>query len=273
MNSLIASYNTKMNNVNNLLLQSPLINQSILNQTANNIKHENEVKLLEKFQQIEKRLGKEKIKTLIINPEKTQEKKNEITKEVLSRFNELKKIHEPKLEEYRKTRTNQTYKGIITFDFKKPIAKQQDLVVHTVTKEDKDKLQLSNKFSEMVDNIKEHNKELETIYNKTNEQKHKNNFEYNNIYKFKVETPSADNEEIRTESIKQLKNEETPKINPVIIEEFINTPPKINIQEIKIETPKLENPKSTESPKIKLEEEETELMKMEKMLKEMMTKN
>lgn len=114
-------------------------------------------------------------------------KKEDLEKQILS---EQQKLYN--------TRTNQPYKIIITdkkytdMFLKNPLPKSsternsivKNIMIHKVTKEDKDQALIENKFNGYKKEIAVHNEDLKKLYNKENLSSHKEKFNYHHVKKY-----------------------------------------------------------------------------------------
>ena len=124
-------------------------------------------------------------------------------------------------------RTNQPYKNIIKNEdvTKKNFKSKDDLIVHKVTIKDKEGVDDSyNKFKQ---NLETHNDELQTIYSTDKRNEHKKKFEYNHVYKYRIQYDPKDHDKLKQDRIKyykdrQKKEEEGKRTVDNILETLIN---------------------------------------------------
>jgi len=172
-------------------------------------------KLLQSLQNVKN------IQNKIIGTVKINKDNSDVTKKIT----EIEKVRTDEVSVYWKNRTNQTYKPILNIDNNKKITSADDLIIHKVTKSDK------NGVEKQLDDYKKqketYNKELKTLYSVDNKLKHKEKFEYNHIYKFRDTYDPKDHNILKQDKIKyyqeQQKNMELEKqkIN-IVLEGLIN---------------------------------------------------
>jgi hypothetical protein len=86
-----------------------------------------------------------------------------------------------------KSRSNAPYKNILKKeDYKKKFVNREDLIVHKVTQLDKNVLRLAEQLQAKEASMETHDKELKMIYSISEENKHKEQFNYNNYYKNRI---------------------------------------------------------------------------------------
>lgn len=78
----------------------------------------------------------------------------------------------------------------------KKIDKEDDLIVHTVTKKDKDKKKLKKTYKKLLKINKEDNKQIAEIYSTDNEMKHMKNFQYSHVYKYRLKHNAKNHEDM-----------------------------------------------------------------------------
>lgn len=185
-NKLISQYNNYQYNPQN--------NQNQLNefkiQQMQQMQQMQELKKLEKINQLEKTFDKEKLKQIIINPQKITKSNQEI----LEKWTELKKKYENDVNIYWKDRDNKPYKNILkNEDYTKKIESVKDLIVHRVTVNDKQGV--DQEYKQLQEKLEKQNNEFKIIYSTSNQNEHKKKFDYNHVYKFKMNfDPKNDNE-------------------------------------------------------------------------------
>lgn len=103
----------------------------------------------------------------------------------------------PYLKQLWNKRTNQPYKRIMYKEnWEKKIDKEDDLIVHTVTKKDKDKKKLKKTYKKLLKINKEDNKQIAEIYSTDNEMKHMKNFQYSHVYKYRLKHNAKNHEDM-----------------------------------------------------------------------------
>lgn len=84
-------------------------------------------------------------------------------------------------------RSNNPYKNILKKEnYNKEFKNKKDLLVHKVTLKDKDQILLAKEYEELADLLEMHDGELKIKYSASKETKHKEKFDYVNMYKHKV---------------------------------------------------------------------------------------
>jgi hypothetical protein len=124
----------------------------------------------------------------------------------------LNKREIPKiLTEWYNTRTNLPYKNILKNEnYNKTFRSIEDLIIHRVTVLDKDKKKLLLELEKLVNVLEVHDKELKTIFSTSEEAKHKQEFEFVNIYKYKnIYNPKdfSDLKKTYTDELKKIEKE------------------------------------------------------------------
>jgi len=136
-------------------------------------------------------LTKEQIVEYVIAPIKL-EKSN--SKEIEKHFNdEQEKITKKYIEEnWWKKRTNAPYKNILKDeDWTKNFKKEKDLIVHTVTKNDK--IGLEEEYIQLLGLLEKHNSDIKVIFSASQENEHKKHFKFVQKYKDRVKYNPKDN--------------------------------------------------------------------------------
>lgn len=171
-----------------------------------NIRNSYNMKKIKKFNNIDQLYNQEELKNLVIKPQKI-EKPNINIKTLLESRDDLNKFD---LDESRKKRVNQPYKGIIKdFDYSKIRDKhEEDLIVHTVTKEDKDETVFNEKMNTFEQKIAEQNKNIKDTYSLDKKIEHKKEFDYQHKYKYRTKIDSSDNDDLRVDRIEFYKKEQ-----------------------------------------------------------------
>ncbi len=119
------------------------------------------MKKIKKFNSIDQMHNTEDLKNLIIKPIKIE--KANIDIKALANSREQSNLSELKQSEQK--RVNNPYKGIIKdFNYDQKLKKQDDLIVHKVTEQDKDKKQFDEKMDVFKEKITTQNTEIKDIY-------------------------------------------------------------------------------------------------------------
>lgn len=233
-NNLIQqNYMNNLMNVNMFNKFNPAnMNQMQINnmtQTFENLKRNQQAKLLSKLHDLERnkgklKLSKDELVNAIIKPLKIEKVDHSEKIEILNKTDNLKKQHTDKeRKELWKKRTNQGYKHIIKNKqhMKDDYKKQEDLIVHKVTNEDK--LGVKEDHEKFVETIEKHNDELKIVYSQNKELEHKKKFEYNNKYKYTVKFNPKSHDELKDNNLEYFKSEqEKAEHNKKKIDTFIN---------------------------------------------------
>ena len=170
-----------------------------------NIRDSYNKKKIKKFNNIDHLYNQDELKNLIIRPQKIEKLNINIKSLVDNRGDANKKD----LEESIKKRVNQPYKGIIKdFDYSKIRDKhEEDLIVHKVTINDKDKIIFNNKMDNFEKVIAEQNKDIKDTYSMDKKISHKKDFDYQHKYKYRVKIENED-EDLRVDRIEFYKKEQ-----------------------------------------------------------------
>jgi len=223
-NRLLNQFNKHVNSTtnNNLFSQNSMINQNP-NYSTNDSNFYNKIQLakLEQIQRAKKiedmGLTKKELFEQVIDPHKIQKtNKNEIEKD-LNKINTMFAIDKTSqanefIKDLWKKRTNNPYKNVIKkelFDksykkyykdniFRKDIKDRKELLVHKVIKDiDADELLLEGDYELLNDILEKHNDELKSIYTVSNKNKFKQDFEYTQKYKYRLEYNPKDADELK----------------------------------------------------------------------------
>lgn len=214
-NNLISGYhNYQKNNVpfqnNQLLMNTPQFQNIVNNQTQNSdmyaymlkLKQAQELKKMQKFNDIDKVFDKAIIHESVIKPIK-------INKNDISEFNALLKKREStwkqECEDCWKNKTNQPYKKILKNEnYNKAIKNENDLIVHKVT--DADKIGLMDELYDFANTLEKHNGQLVMIYSLDKESEHKKNFIYK--YQERVKYDPKDYDGLKKDQIEYYKKQQ-----------------------------------------------------------------
>ncbi len=210
-NKLIRSFK-QFNTSNNQLLQS-----------NHKSKNSQNIKQIERTNEVEQVANRDKIKESVIKPIKIVND----NKDINSKMDDIEKTYMPALKTYWAGRTNQPYKGIIKDDknSSKEFKTRDDLIVHRVTNADKNGV--DNDLEEFKGSIEKHNDELKIIYSTTKRAEHKKKFEYTHKYKYRINNSSETHDEMKKDRIsyykhEQEKQEENKEKIDNIIENLVN---------------------------------------------------
>jgi len=204
---------------NNVLLQNNpfLVNNQDQLLHMQKIKEIQQVKHIDKMNELSNTLDKQKIKESVIRPIKIEKNKKD-RYELESNWKEAEKKYRDntgkdygiEIHNYWKQRTNQPYKTIIKDETnaKKNYKSKDDLIVHRVTHKDKDKEVVEKSYQELEKNLEKHNNELHVIYSTSNKNEHKKKFEYNHVYKYRVQYDPKDHDKLKSDRIKYYKDKQ-----------------------------------------------------------------
>ena len=201
-NNFINQYNQyNKNNVpfqnNSLLAQNPnnQINNKMFQQQLHMVKMQ-QIQRAEKVNNL--KLSDKEISNYVICPIKVEKiSSNEFNNELSQKENEyIDEKNNKKLKEFWDGRTNMPYKNILkNEDYSKDFKSKKDLIVHKVTNEDK--LGIIDKFKEHKKVIDEQDDQLKITYSKDEKLKHKKDFQYKNVYKYRLKHNPKDYNELK----------------------------------------------------------------------------
>lgn len=231
---------------NKLLQQNPnFINQQnnqqmqhIQQMQMQKMREQQQIRQIEKINELESTMGKdykEKIKEAVIQPVKID--KSATKKELETKWKQAeqnyftttkdnKKQYGPEIQKYWQSRTNESYKTIIKDKIPpKQIKDDKDLIVHKVTKKDKEGV--DNDFQKMNVVRKKHNSELDVVYAKDKETEHKKKFDYTHVYKYRIQYDPKSHGELKQDKVKyykeqQKQEEEKKQLKDSILECLVN---------------------------------------------------
>lgn len=112
------------------------------------------------------------------------------------------------LTEWYSGRTNLPYKNILKKEnYNKAFKTLEDLIVHKVTSFDKDRTKLIKDYEELKSAIETHNNELKVIFSLSEDikAKHKQEFEYVNVYKYKIAYDPKNFDDLKKIYVTELK--------------------------------------------------------------------
>lgn len=172
----------------------------------------------------------EKIRESVIKPLKLNEKSKKDRQELEGKWkmaennymDKTGKNFGPEIQKYWKARTNEPYKNILKNEsYSKNFKSKDDLVVHRVTVKDKEGV--DDEFKKMDNNRERHDGELKVIYSTNHKSEHKKKFEYNHVYKYRVQYDPKSHGELKQDKIKyykelQKKEEDKKQIRDSILE-------------------------------------------------------
>lgn len=212
--------------VQQMMAQQSMVQQA---QMANmqKIKNIQKMKQIERMADIESKVNQEKIRESVIEPEKIERN----NKDIKSKYHEAEMHYTDKAvkSELWDKRTNEPYKHIIKKpDHWKPIKTEKDLIVHKVTKLDKNIEQVEKELKQKEGEMEKHNSELKVIYSASQKNEHAKKFNYNHVYKYqRIADDSKAHTDMQKDAIsyykKQQQEQETDKkTKDSLIEEVIN---------------------------------------------------
>jgi hypothetical protein len=173
----------------------------------NNIRNSYNLKKIKKINNVDQLYNQDDLKNLIIKPIKIEKPNINIKSMVDNRENYNKK----ELEESRKKRVNEPYKGIIkNFDYSKIRDKhEEDLIVHKVTEEDKDKKVFDENMGLFQNKIQKQNNDIKDAYSLDKKNEHKKEFDYQHKYKYRSKIDTNGEEDLRVDRIEFYKREQS----------------------------------------------------------------
>jgi hypothetical protein len=179
----------------------------------NMIKGAQQMKHLEKLNEMEVTMDKEKIKESIIKPikvERDKKSKQELEikwKAAESNYRDKSgKDYGSEIKNYWEKRTNRPYKNILkNEDYTKQYKTSDDLIIHKITQTDKNKEKVDGDLKEFQNKIETHDNELKSIYSTSNINEHKKKFEYRHVYKYRIQYDPKDHNDIKQDNIKYYK--------------------------------------------------------------------
>lgn len=228
-NKLLMNYNQNMQNMNNSFRQNELLQNNPMFMTGvdqnavqqmqmmqQKIKEMQQLKQIERINEMETTIDKEKIKESVIRPihiEKDKNNKQKLEREWKEAENKYlsknKKEFGQEIKEYWDKRTNEPYKNILKNEnYKKNYKDAKELIVHRVTKEDKDGRKAEENFKSYETNREKHNNELKVIYSTSKLNEHKKEFDYKHVYKYRIPHDSKDHEKLKQDKIKYYKEQQ-----------------------------------------------------------------
>ena len=169
-------------------------NNLLQHQSTNQLSHiqAQQMHQIKQQAQNQTQVDKDKIKEILIKPIRL-EKGNKLMTDKM--FKDEEDNRKPKLNDYWKNRTNTPYKGILkNVNQNAKITDEKDLIVHRVTKDDKDAKEIENKFNDINEKIQTHNGELKVIYSTSKEREHKKKFDYTHIYQYRKQDIDNDDD-------------------------------------------------------------------------------
>lgn len=212
-----------------------------------NIKDTYNMKKIKKFNNVDQMYNQDDLKNLILKPLKIDKPNINIK----SLIDEKKNTNSKDLNESLKKRVNIPYKGIIkNFDYSKIREKhEEDLIVHKVNDEDKDKKVFNSNMNLFNNKIEKQNKDIKDTYSLDKETSHKKEFDYQLKYKYRTKI-DTDNDDLRVDRIEFYKKEQSKieenkkKIDDILLNLIDSGILSENLESIdynKIDTDELEN--------------------------------
>jgi hypothetical protein len=219
-NRMLRDYNNNnsSNNNMNLLNKTGIYDDkeriTKINQQMMRLKHLQQMKQLEKFDDIDKIMNKDKRRDAIIEPIKVDKPKdNGINMANIARNKENTEYNKKFVEEqFWRSRTNQPYKSALKDVlpdkeyYKKNFTKTAELIVHKTTAADKE--YLMDDYNEFEKLLEKQNSQLKMTYSASKESEHKKQFKYNHKTKFKIKYDPADFKNLKQNKMDYYKNEQ-----------------------------------------------------------------
>lgn len=222
-NKLLSRYHDVQNQnqqyaQNNKLFQNnPLMSNSnyYINE-AQRLRERQQVNRLERMN--ESNIDKKKLREAIIQPKKINKSKTDkiefekALKKAESEYTSKDgKDYGSEIKNYWTKRNNAPYKTIIKNEdyTNKVFKKKSDLIVHRVTNKDKEGVE--EDCQKLEQNLMKHNKELKVIYSTSNETEHKQKFEYNHVFKYRVQSKGKNHGDLKKDKMdyyKKMQEEE-----------------------------------------------------------------
>lgn len=207
-NKLVTKYNKH--------IKSNLNDNSMIKETIKNNDLHNKINMAN-MEQIKNKFGMDNTQLIeyIINPITINKPlKNEFEHKVKDLENTFIKLGI----EWQNTRTNQPYKNIIKDEkYKKEIKNENDLIIHKVSKKDKENL--LEEYNQIMNILEKHNNEIQMVYSISEKNKHKKDFEYIQKYKYNVTDDPTNNKDLKDLYLNEQKKISKEKHN---IENIIN---------------------------------------------------
>jgi len=164
------------------------------------------MKKIKKFNSIDQVHNTEDLKNIILKPEKLE--KTNIDIKALANNREKDNLVELKQSEQKLI--NNPYKGIIKdFNYDKQLKKQEDLIVHKVTAQDKNMKEFDEKMGNFKTEIGTQNDNIKDTYSLDKKIQHKKDFEYQHKYKYRTKLETNNEEsDLRVDRIEFYKKEQ-----------------------------------------------------------------
>lgn len=164
------------------------------------------MKKIKKFNSIDQIHNTEDLKNIILKPEKLE--KTNIDIKALA--NNREKANLAELKQSEQKRVNNPYKGIIKdFNYDKKLKKQEDLIVHKVTEQDKNMKEFDEKMGNFKTEIVTQNDNIKDTYSLDKKIQHKKDFEYQHKYKYRTKLETNNEEsDLRVDRIEFYKKEQ-----------------------------------------------------------------
>ncbi len=171
-----------------------------------NVRNSYNMKKIKKFNNIDQMYNQDELKNIIIKTQKIEKPNININSMVTNRQTN----DEKDLNESIKKRVNVPYKGIIkNCDYSKIREKhEEDLIVHKVNEEDKDKKIFDKNMNTFEKKIKEQNNDIKDAYSLDKESSHKKEFDYQHKYKYRTKIDANGDDDVRIDRIEYYKKEQ-----------------------------------------------------------------
>jgi hypothetical protein len=164
------------------------------------------MKKIKKFNSIDQIHNTEDLKNIILKQEKIE--KSNIDIKALA--NNRLQANLAELKQSEQKRVNNPYKGIIKdFNYDKILKKQEDLIIHKVTEQDKNKKDFDEKMGTFRTEIGSQNDKIKDIYSLDKKIQHKKDFEYQHKYKYRTKLDATNEDaDLRVDRIEYYKKEQ-----------------------------------------------------------------
>lgn len=129
--------------------------------------------------------------------------------ELGKKFKEINTNKDSDLKNYWKERKNIPYKVILKDqDFNKNVKVKEDLIIHKISKNDKNEEALNTDYIKYKNNKKNHDEQLNTIYNENQKEKHTKDFEYKNKMVYSEKYNPKSHKELKESEVEYYKKEQ-----------------------------------------------------------------
>jgi len=240
VNTLLRTYNSRQtNNYKPDFNSNPLLNRTGLkdNELLEQSRFARDAHRMQKFGlEPEQKNMKELdvLRNIIIQPIKIEKKNNDVH----HNYEFAKSTWEREREVCWALKTNTPYKNIIPqkskenphgFDYTQKLKKgdEKKLIIHSVTKLDRNKDEIENKLSNLEHKIKKMNKKHDKIYAENKYLEHKHNFDYEHIFYYKNTTVPKDHADMKETQLtyhiqRQKERDDGMKAKDVILNELLD---------------------------------------------------